>query len=169
MNNDGVKYITLSEFIKNKFIIPAFQRNYVWSKENAKTVIRKMLKGWNDKKGKDTYRHREAGSETVIISSKNRMAMIKEVENEMPLEELLDMVSDKDFIIVEGYKKSPLRKIEVFRSGVSKNIITPKDKLICLATDTKLDIEGIEQVSINDYRKLTDCLEKLKYNDERRC
>ncbi|MDY6012627.1 molybdopterin-guanine dinucleotide biosynthesis protein B [Clostridium sp.] len=122
-----------------------------------------------DKKGKDTYRHREAGSETVIISSKNRMAMIKEVENEMPLEELLDMVSDKDFIIVEGYKKSPLRKIEVFRSGVSKNIITPKDKLICLATDTKLDIEGIEQVSINDYRKLTDCLEKLKYNDERRC
>ncbi|NME81885.1 DUF262 domain-containing protein [Clostridium sp. SM-530-WT-3G] len=54
MNNDGVKYITLSEFIKNKFIIPAFQRNYVWSKENAKTVIRKMLKGWNDKKGKDT-------------------------------------------------------------------------------------------------------------------
>ena len=36
-----------------------------------------------DKKGKDTYKHREAGSETVIISSKNRLAMIKELEEEM--------------------------------------------------------------------------------------
>ena len=36
-----------------------------------------------DKKGKDTYKHREAGAETVIISSKNRLAMIKELEEEM--------------------------------------------------------------------------------------
>lgn len=32
-----------------------------------------------DKKGKDTYKHRKAGSETVIISSKNRIAIIKEL------------------------------------------------------------------------------------------
>lgn len=123
-----------------------------------------------DKKGKDTYRHREAGSETVIISSRNRMAMIKEVENEIPLEELINMVSDKDFVIVEGYKKSSLQKIEIFRGEVSKNIITPKDKLICLATDTEINIEGIKEVYINDYKKLIDCLEILKYNEkERRC
>lgn len=123
-----------------------------------------------DKKGKDTYRHREAGSETVIISSRNRMAMIKEVENEIPLEELINMVSDKDFVIVEGYKKSSLQKIEIFRGEVSKNIITPKDKLICLATDTEINIEGIKEVHINDYKKLIDCLEILKYNEkERRC
>lgn len=123
-----------------------------------------------DKKGKDTYRHREAGSETVIISSRNRMAMIKEVEDEIPLEELINMVSDKDFVIVEGYKKSSLQKIEIFRGEVSKNIITPKDKLICLATDTKMNIEGVNEVYINDYKKLIDCLENLKYNKkERRC
>lgn len=123
-----------------------------------------------DKKGKDTYRHREAGSETVIISSRNRMAMIKEVEDEIPLEELINMVSDKDFVIVEGYKKSSLQKIEIFRGEVSKNIITPKDKLICLATDTKMNIEGVNEVYINDYKKLIDCLENLKYNKkEGRC
>ncbi len=123
-----------------------------------------------DKKGKDTYRHREAGSETVIISSRNRMAMIKEVEDEIPLEELINMVSDKDFVIVEGYKKSSLHKIEIFRGEVSKNIITPKDKLICLATDTEMNIEGVKEVYINDYKKLIDCLENLKYNEkERRC
>ncbi|MGG7076674.1 molybdopterin-guanine dinucleotide biosynthesis protein B [Clostridium sardiniense] len=121
-----------------------------------------------DKKGKDTYRHREAGSETVIISSKNRMAMIKEVENEVPLEELINMVSDKDFVIVEGYKKSSLQKIEIFRGEVSKKIITPRDKLICLATDTKLNIEGVKEVYINDYKMLVDCLESLKYNGKER-
>ncbi|GAA0070094.1 molybdopterin-guanine dinucleotide biosynthesis protein B [Clostridium sardiniense] len=123
-----------------------------------------------DKKGKDTYRHREAGSETVIISSKNRMAMIKEVENEVPLEELINMVSDKDFVIVEGYKKSSLQKIEIFRGEVSKKIITPRNKLICLVTDTKLNIQGVKEVYINDYEMLIDCLESLKYNGkERRC
>ena len=35
-----------------------------------------------DKEGKDTYKHRKAGSETVIISSKNRLAMIKELKEE---------------------------------------------------------------------------------------
>ena len=38
-----------------------------------------------DKKGKDTYKHREAGSETVVISSKNRFAMIKELHEEIEL------------------------------------------------------------------------------------
>ena len=36
-----------------------------------------------DKKGKDTYKHREAGAETVVISSKNRFAMIKELNEEI--------------------------------------------------------------------------------------
>ena len=42
-----------------------------------------------DKKGKDTYKHREAGSETVIISSPKRFALIKEVKEEIPLEKIL--------------------------------------------------------------------------------
>ena len=88
-----------------------------------------------DKKGKDTYKHREAGAETVIISSKNRLAMIKELEEEIELNEVIRLVKDKDIILVEGYKKSNLRKIEVYRNGISENIITPKDKLIAIASD----------------------------------
>lgn len=59
-----------------------------------------------DKKGKDTYKHREAGSETVIISSKNRLAMIKELKEETELNDIIKMVLDKDIILVEGYKKA---------------------------------------------------------------
>ena len=105
-----------------------------------------------DKKGKDTYKHREAGSETVIISSKNRLAMIKELEEETELNDIIEMVLDKDIILVEGYKKSTLRKIEVFRSGVSDKIITPKEKIIAIASDINLEIEDIIVVDREDYK-----------------
>ena len=96
-----------------------------------------------DKKGKDTYKHREAGSETVVISSKNRFAMIKELEEETELNDIIKMVKDKDIILIEGYKKSNLRKIEVYREGVSERVITPKSKLIAIASDTNLNIDDI--------------------------
>ena len=115
-----------------------------------------------DKKGKDTYKHREAGYETVIISSKNRLAMIKELEEETELNDIIEMVLDKDIILVEGYKKSTLRKIEVFRSGVSDKIITPKENIIAIASDINLEIEDIIVVDREDYKKLADLIEKEK-------
>lgn len=117
------------------------------------------------KKGKDTYKHREAGSETVIISSKNRFAMIKELEEETELNDIIKMVLDKDIILIEGYKKSNLRKIEVFREGVSEKIITPKNKLIAIASDTNLDIDDIIIVHKENYKKLADLIEKEKEFD----
>ena len=115
-----------------------------------------------DKKGKDTYKHREAGSETVIISSKNRLAMIKELKEETELNDIIKMVLDKDIILVEGYKKSYLRKIEVFRNGVSDKLITPKEKIIAIASDIKLDIKDIIVVERENYKKLADLIEKEK-------
>lgn len=113
-----------------------------------------------DKKGKDTYKHREAGAETVIISSKNRLAMIKELEEEIELNEVIRLVKDKDIILVEGYKKSNLRKIEVYRNGISENIITPKDKLIAIASDIELDISDVDVINKEDYKELVNLIEK---------
>lgn len=113
-----------------------------------------------DKEGKDTYKHREAGAETVVISSKNRFALIKEVEEEIQLSDIINMVSDKDVILVEGYKNSNLRKIEVFRAGVSKDIITPKEKLIAIASDVELDIENVPVIHKENYSVLADLIEK---------
>lgn len=118
-----------------------------------------------DHKGKDTYKHREAGSETVIISSKNRFAMIKELEEEISLEDIIKMIDNKDFIIVEGYKKSNLRKIEVFRSDISNEIITPKDKLIAIASDVFIDIDGVPVIEKDNYKSLVDIIEMEKENN----
>lgn len=119
-----------------------------------------------DKKGKDTYRHREAGAETVVISSKNRFAMIRELDEEIHLEDIIKMVSDKDVVLVEGYKKSNLRKIEVYREGVSEKIITPKDKLIAIASNTShIDFNDVPIVKKDNYKTLADLIEKEKEFD----
>ena len=115
-----------------------------------------------DKKGKDTYRHREAGAETIVISSKNRFAMIKEVDQEINLEDIIKMVSDKDIVLVEGYKKSNLRKIEVYREGVSKEIITPKEKLIAIASNENINYKDIPVVKKDNYKVLADLIENEK-------
>lgn len=115
-----------------------------------------------DKKGKDTYRHRQAGAETVVISSKNRFAMIKELEEEVSLEEIIKMVSDKDIVLVEGYKKSNLRKIEVYREGVSEKIITPKEKLIAVASNENIYYEDVPIINKDNYKMLADLVEKEK-------
>ena len=112
-----------------------------------------------DKEGKDTYRHRAAGAETVVISSKNRFAMIKELEEETDLMDIISMVDSKDIVLVEGYKRSPLRKIEVFRKGVSKEIITPREKLIAIATNEDIEYYHIPIVSKEDYETLADLIE----------
>lgn len=115
-----------------------------------------------DKKGKDTYRHREAGAETVIISSKNRLAMIKETTEEVDLYDILKMVIDKDVVLVEGYKRSALRKIEVFRDEVSTEIITPKDKLIAIASNSNIEYNNVPIIKKDNYKLLADLVEKEK-------
>ena len=104
---------------------------------------------------------KKAGSETVVISSKNRFAMIKELHEEIELSDIIKMLMDKDIILVEGYKNSNLRKIEVYRDGVSDRIITQKEKLIAIASDTHLDIDNnINVVNKDDVEKLVDLIEK---------
>ena len=76
-----------------------------------------------DKPGKDSWRHREAGSQEVIISSSKRIAHIIEHEkyNDVELHELLLLQKRKDIIIVEGFKKNNLPKLEIRREGKKKN------------------------------------------------
>lgn len=107
-----------------------------------------------DKEGKDTWKHRKAGAETVCISSKNRFAMIKEIEEEIDLDKIISQNNETDFIIVEGYKNSNLRKIEVARKEIGTNIITSKEKLIAVASDFDPKIEEVEWVNIDDYKNL---------------
>ncbi|SCH74491.1 MULTISPECIES: molybdopterin-guanine dinucleotide biosynthesis protein B [unclassified Romboutsia] len=114
-----------------------------------------------DHEGKDTYKHRQAGADTVIISSKNRYAKIKELKEEMNLNEIIkDIHSENDIILVEGYKRSSLRKIEIYRDKISKSIISPKEKLVAIASDIPFNYGDIAVINKSNFKELADLIEK---------
>lgn len=69
-----------------------------------------------DVPGKDTWRHRAAGSKLTIIASATKFALVRETEQEAELADLLQFVDESfDLVLVEGMRASPLPKILVRR------------------------------------------------------
>ena len=69
-----------------------------------------------DHPGKDSQRLTAAGADTMLISSPEKLALIKQHPDSPPIDELIaTYFSDVDLILTEGFKKSGLPKIEVHR------------------------------------------------------
>ena len=75
-----------------------------------------------DRPGKDSFEHRQAGASEVLVSSRRRWALIRELreEAEPGLADLLRRLSPVDLVIVEGFKAQPHPKIEVHRAANGK-------------------------------------------------
>ncbi|UCE20503.1 MAG: molybdopterin-guanine dinucleotide biosynthesis protein B [Gemmatimonadota bacterium] len=96
-----------------------------------------------DYEGKDTYRHYQAGSETVVIASSKKLALIKKLRNSLPLDKMVkNFFQDVDIVITEGYKAQNKPKIECFRSDVhAKPLDINKSERIALVCDSRLEID----------------------------
>lgn len=70
-----------------------------------------------DYPGKDSYRHREAGATETVIASPVKMARVKTLQHEVECSEVVASMPGHDIIIVEGYRKSGIPTIEVFRES----------------------------------------------------
>ncbi|MDO4443096.1 MAG: molybdopterin-guanine dinucleotide biosynthesis protein B [Slackia sp.] len=68
-----------------------------------------------DYPGKDSFRHREAGSCDTVIVSPTRMARVTALTQEPSCDEVVASMPDHDLVIVEGYRQSGLPVIEVIR------------------------------------------------------
>jgi len=95
-----------------------------------------------DIEGKDSYRHKKAGASFVLISSPQKIALIKDVDREFTLEELEEkFIEDVDLILVEGFKRSSYPKIEVFRKDFCEELLCSEDEnLIAVVSDKKLNL-----------------------------
>src|SRR5215813_14782929 len=82
-----------------------------------------------DVPGKDSWLHRQAGAEEVLVSSGSRWALMHELRGarEPRLPELLKKMSRVDLVVVEGYKNEPHRKVEVYRADNGKPFLFPDD------------------------------------------
>ena len=93
-----------------------------------------------DKPGTDSFKHREAGSNQVIISSAKRWAKITENnnENEKSLDELIQELQNVDVIVVEGFKKDNHPKIEILSKDL-KNRNNETNNVIAIISDDLKD------------------------------
>ena len=113
-----------------------------------------------DKPGTDSFKHREAGSSQVVISSSARWAKIIENKNmkEKNFDQLIKEFQEVDIIVVEGFKKENHPKIEIMGKGL-KNINKEINNIIAIVSDELLDT-SIPVFKKNDNERLVEFIIK---------
>jgi molybdopterin molybdotransferase len=113
-----------------------------------------------DHPGKDSWRYAQAGSDAVLISSPDKLAFIKSLEHDLGIEEILPMIGPEfDLVLVEGFKKSKIPKIEVHRKKLGDDLLCSPDELSAIVTDGSLD-NDIPQLPWSDPVTVADFIEK---------
>jgi molybdopterin-guanine dinucleotide biosynthesis protein B len=96
-----------------------------------------------DRPGKDSYRHRAAGACEVMLVCDQRWVLMHELRGspEPTFDEQLARLTPCDLVLVEGFKYTPIPKLEVHRPVVGKPFIWPENPdVIAVASDVALDI-----------------------------
>lgn len=105
-----------------------------------------------DQPGKDSWRHRRAGASEVLLTCDSRWVLMHELRGapEPTLEEQLRVLSPCDLVLVEGFKQTPISKLEVHRPAHGKPPIWPENKsVVAVATDGKIDC-ALPTLDLND-------------------
>lgn len=118
-----------------------------------------------DHPGKDSYRHRQAGAFEVLVASDRRFALMREFEQaaEPTVHQLIAKLdAGVDWVLVEGFKRSDLPKIEVWRAASSQpTLYAQDDGIVAIATDSpgQLPIPALRPVlDLNDVSAVADYL-----------
>ncbi len=109
-----------------------------------------------DQPGKDSYRHRQAGASEVLITSSQRWALMHELRGaqEPGLQAHLARLSPCDLVLVEGFKREPIPKLEIHRAANGKPLLFPEDPhIVAIASDAPLatvlprfDLNAVETI-----------------------
>ena len=112
-----------------------------------------------DTPGKDSFRHRQAGARQVLVSSAQRSVLFSEhaTSAEPDLPQLLQQLAPSDLVLVEGFKKYPIEKIEIFRPSVGKPQLYPADHLVmAVASDEALNNCPLPVFDLSDIAAIAD-------------
>jgi molybdopterin-guanine dinucleotide biosynthesis adapter protein len=112
-----------------------------------------------DRPGKDSFEHRAAGAQEVLVASGRRWALIHELRgaDEPPLSALLGKLSPVDLVVVEGFKAAAHPKIEVFRAAVGKPLLFGRvPNVRAIASDGPLADAPAPVLDLNDVAAVAD-------------
>ncbi len=114
-----------------------------------------------DKPGKDSYELRKAGAERVLLTSQHRRALVTEHMHgcEPPFSELLAEAGadDVDLILVEGFKRAPIPKIELYRAATGKKLLSENDPgIIAIAAAGPPPPTDLPLLDLNDPQQVAE-------------
>jgi molybdopterin-guanine dinucleotide biosynthesis protein B len=111
--------------------------------------------------GKDSHTHRSAGATEVFVSSARRWAHIHELrgEDEPSLTKIIARLAPVDLVVVEGYKRHPHPKLEVYRAEVGKPLLHPDDDwIVAVASNAPVPNARVPVIDLGDAEKAADVL-----------
>jgi molybdopterin-guanine dinucleotide biosynthesis protein B len=118
-----------------------------------------------DKLGADSFRHREAGAHEVTIVSGTRYAIMHELRGaaEPSFEEILSRLAPCDLVLIEGYKREPIPKIEARRLDAKNTTpLAPTDPWIrAIAADHAVQDTDLPLFDLNDTETIANFVEKI--------
>ena len=124
-------------------------------------TVKHALHAFQIDEGKtDSARHRRAGASQVAVVSQARWAVIRELRNEAEprLEKIVARLEPCDLIIVEGYKRMPIPKIEVRRAAAldKRTLWTDDPHVIAIAADHAVVDAGLPVFALDDIAAISD-------------
>lgn len=111
-----------------------------------------------DRPGKDSWRLAQAGSDSVVIASPQKLALIKHLDRELTLSEIAVLLDDVDIILTEGYKRGDAPKIEVSRRERGEELLCTAEELVAIVSDQPFGL-GVPEFGLDDSVGVADLLE----------
>lgn len=109
----------------------------------AKHAVRHAVE--SDLPGTDTYRFWHAGAQEVALVSRDRLVHTRRFADEPALARVLASLGNVDLIVLEGYKRSGVAKIEVVRAACDPHPIEDLEGRVAYITD----VPGV-QVAVSE-------------------
>ena len=109
-----------------------------------------------DKKGKDSYNHILSGSQEVILYNEYKYALVSNyLQEKISFSKVLKKFSKNiDLVLVEGLKNIEIKKIEVFRTKLNKQLLCLNDKnikgIVCDQTNQEIIQSGLPHFKFNE-------------------
>jgi molybdopterin-guanine dinucleotide biosynthesis protein B len=94
-----------------------------------------------------------------MVGSSRRWALMHEHRGapEPGLEELLRRMSPVDLVLVEGFKKDPIPKLEIYRPSLGKPPLHPGDRhIVAIASDAPLAGLALPVLALDDLDAIAD-------------
>ncbi len=111
-----------------------------------------------DKPGKDSWRHKQAGAATTLISSPHRIGMVMDVDHDHSPDELRMFFNHVNVILTEGYKKQDRPKVEIFRSRIhDEPLCRNDDNIVAIMSDIPVNLKA-RRFTLDDAGGLVDFL-----------